>query len=240
MAETIKGGMQLASQLSNQIVMEQAVKDKTEMVQKQMEAEANAMNQPEEEEYDEEEAKSEDDDSDFNDDDDIIRTLRDQRLNEIKAQNSVHQENLIAGHGQYNEITEEQFLPAVTKTKFVVVAFYHKDFERCKIMDHHLRIIAKQHTETRFVNIDAEKCPFFVTKLQIQMLPTVICFMDGIAFDRICGFEELGGIDEFPTLVLTRRLVKTGCIKALNKKEKGDMVIRKKGRHESSDSDSDQ
>ena len=125
-------------------------------------------------------------------------------MKEAKRQ---HQENLIAGHGKYEEITEEQFLPTVTKTKFVVVHFYHKDFERCKIMDHHLRIIAREHIETRFVNIDAEKCPFFVAKLQIQMLPTVICFMDGVAFDRIVGFEELGGQDEFPTLVLTRRLV---------------------------------
>ena len=68
------------------------------------------------------------------------------------------------------------------------------------------------------------------------MLPTVICFMDGVAFDRIVGFEELGGIDEFPTLVLSRRLVKTGCIKALNKKESGTMKIRRAGaKYESSD-----
>ena len=102
----------------------------------------------------------------------------------------------------------------------------------------HLGIISKQHVETKFVRIDAEKCPFFVAKLQIQMLPTVICFMDGIAFDRIIGFEELGGTDEFPTLLLTRRLVKTGCIKALSKKEKGEMIIRK-GRKGDSDSDND-
>lgn len=40
--------------------------------------------------------------------------------------------------------------------------------------------------------------------------------MDGVAFDRIVGFEDLGGKDEFPTLLLTRKLVKTGCLKALN------------------------
>ena len=145
--------------------------------------------------------------------------------------------NMAAGHGQYGEITEDQFLPCVTKTNFVVVHFFHKDFERCKIMDHHLSIISKQHTETRFVSIDSEKCPFFVAKLQIQMLPTIICFMDGVAFDRVVGFEELGGKDEFPTLLLTRRLVQTGCIKGLNKKEKGTMRIKKSG-HQSSEEDS--
>ena len=69
------------------------------------------------------------------------------------------------GHGHYTEITEEQFLPVVTKTRFVILHFYHKDFERCKIIDMHLSQIARQHTETHFVKIDAEKCPFFVSKL---------------------------------------------------------------------------
>ena len=144
------------------------------------------------------------------------------------------------GHGKYTEITEEQFLPIVTKTRFVIMAFYHKDFERCKIVDMHLNIISKQHTETHFVKIDAEKCPFFVTKLAVQMLPTIICFIDGIAVDRVVGFEELGGSDEFPTLILTRRLISSGVLRALNKKEKGEMKIRKGNRrNDSSDDESD-
>ena len=53
----------------------------------------------------------------------------------------------------------------MTKTDYVVCAFFHKDFERCKIVDMHLAKICKSHTEARFVRIDAEKCPFFVTKL---------------------------------------------------------------------------
>ena len=70
------------------------------------------------------------------------------------------------------------------------------------------------------------------------MLPTVICFMDGVAFDRIVGFEDLGNKDEFPTILLTRKLVKTGCLKALTKLEKGEMRIRKA--HEDSDPDHDE
>jgi len=144
------------------------------------------------------------------------------------------------GHGRYTEIVEDEFLPAVTKTKFVVVHFYHNDFETCKVMDHHLDIICRKHTETKFVKINAEKCPFFVAKLQVQVLPTVICFMDGVAFDRIVGFEDLGGDENFPTLVLTRKLVKTGCIMALTQKEKGGMKINhKKGVQSDSDEGSD-
>ena len=121
------------------------------------------------------------------------------------------------GHGHYSEIVEEEFLPAVTKTKFCVVHFYHQDFERCKIIDHHLKKIAPAHMEARIMSINAEKCPFFVAKLQVQVLPTIVCFMDGIAIDRIVGFEELGGKDDFPTILLSRRLVNAGVLKALNR-----------------------
>ena len=142
------------------------------------------------------------------------------------------------GHGKYTEITEDQFLPVVTKTRFVILHFYHKDFERCKIVDMHLTNISRVHTETHFVKIDAEKCPFFVSKLAVQMLPTIVCFIDGIAVDRVVGFEEIGGVDDFPTLLMTRRLISAGVLKALNSKERGDMKISKgKNRRDYSDSD---
>ena len=49
----------------------------------------------------------------------------------------------------------------------------------------------------------------------------MICFIDGVAADRIVGFEDLGSKDDFPQLALTRRLIKSGVIKALTKAEKG-------------------
>jgi len=68
------------------------------------------------------------------------------------------------------------------------------------------------------------------------MLPTIVCFCDGIAIDRIVGFEELGGVDEFPTMILTRRLIDSGVLMAKNKKERGDTNFRgKKNRRDDSD-----
>lgn len=49
------------------------------------------------------------------------------------------------GHGVYSEIEEEQFLNVVTKSEFSSVHFYHQDFERCKIIDMHLKDIAHHH-----------------------------------------------------------------------------------------------
>ena len=73
------------------------------------------------------------------------------------------------------------------------------------------------------------------------MLPTIIMFIDGIAADRITGFDELGGVDDFPTINLTRKLVYSGVIKGKNRKERGEMKInnRKRGRNDESDSGND-
>ncbi len=97
----------------------------------------------------------------------IMREIRERRYAEMKNNFSTKQENAIKGHGQYQEIDESEFLPTVTKSTFVIVHFYHNDFQRCKIIDMHLRTIAHNHPETKFTNINAEKCPFFVARLQV-------------------------------------------------------------------------
>lgn len=116
----------------------------------------------------------------------------------------------------------------VTKSQYCVVHFYHNDFERCKIIDMHLRNIACKHTEAKFANLNAEKSPFFIQKLNVQMLPTVIMFNDGVAVDRICGFDDLGGVDDFPEIILTRRLIFGGVLAPLNDKEEGRMKVSKR------------
>ena len=62
--------------------------------------------------------------------------------------------------------------------------------------------------------------------------------MDGVACDRVVGFEELGGKDEFPELLLARRLINSGCLLAKTNAEKGKMNITRNKRDRSvSDSD---
>ena len=70
-------------------------------------------------------------------------------------------------------------------------------------------------------------------------MPTLVCFEDGVAIDRVVGFEELGGEDDFPTMNLIRRLVKVGMLLPKNKSEKGQIRIRKGGRDDSSDEDNE-
>lgn len=158
------------------------------------------------------------------------------------------QKYLNQNHGSYREIKEEDFLQEVTSSEWVVVHFYHHDFTRCKIADKHLevylfrpnifllilylQILAKNYVETKFLTIDVEKAPFFVTKLQVKVLPAIILFNNGNVVDRyayippchvliftlfltftmyrIVGFDELGGADTFKTDTLARRIARAG------------------------------
>ena len=44
------------------------------------------------------------------------------------------------------------------------------------------------------------------------MLPSILCFINGVHKDTIVGFDDLGGIKEFKTTTLIRRLVKSGAV----------------------------
>lgn len=147
------------------------------------------------------------------------KMLRERRLAELKAAAREKDENLSKGHGQYREIAQDGFLTEVTGSKKVLVHFYHNDFQRCKIMDKHLATLAPQHVEAKMLKIDAEKAPFFVAKLQVKILPTLIYFEDGVAVERLQGFQGLtegmpvGKEDEFPLPRLGKMLAKMGAIK---------------------------
>lgn len=112
---------------------------------------------------------------------------------------------------------EAEFLNYVTKLKRTVVHFFHKDFQRCKIMEMHLKILCQQFPQTQFLCMNAEKSLFFVNKLSIRSLPTLCIFIDGVLKDKMLGFEGLSG-DEFLTWELAAKLSQSGVIE--NPKEK--------------------
>lgn len=157
-----------------------------------------------------------DDESDLSDlsdagDSDLNR-IREARMAELKSQFQSNQRFLALGHGEYSEVHQDEFLPAVTASKYVLCHFYHEEFTRCKIIDRHFAYLAGIHLPTRFIKIDATKSPFFVAKLKIKTLPTIVCFKDGKSVDRVVGFEDLGNTDEFTSFTLAARLAMSGCL----------------------------
>lgn len=49
-----------------------------------------------------------------------------------------------------------------------MIIHFYKENLACKVMDQHLSKLAKQHVETLFVKIDAEKASFLTTKLKVR------------------------------------------------------------------------
>lgn len=168
-----------------------------------------------------------------------LDAIRQKRINQMRAAQAQAAQHRALGHGEVRTITQDEFLPECTgSSAWVAVHFYHKEFERCKIMDHHLAAIAPQHMDCKFLRLDAEKSPFFVHKLQIKTLPCLIIFQEGKAVDRLEGFAGLAIDESEPDKWHTGRLQKwiseTGAIKYRMpteelKEEMRRMGIRAKG-----------
>ncbi len=165
--------------------------------------------------------KDEDSDDEYDDllnDDKELDAIRERRIREMRQMQMKLAEQKSLGHGEIRLITQDEFLTECTgKSEYVAVHFFHNEFQRCKIMDHHLKIIAPKHMSCKFLRMDAEKAPFFIHKLQIKTLPTLIVFREGKTVDRLTGFEGLvidpSEPDKWHTGRLEAWLASTGAIK---------------------------
>jgi hypothetical protein len=106
-----------------------------------------------------------DDDDGDGDEDNDLRRIREQRLRQIRDVQREKLENIGKGHGQYREISQDEFLNEMISSRTVVCHFYHSEFARCAVIDHHIQKLVQRHIETKFVKINAEKAPFFVSKV---------------------------------------------------------------------------
>lgn len=131
---------------------------------KRREAQAEAQRQEEDRSRVLMDDEEEEEDADYE-----LRLLRDSRLQQIKTQHKERLDNLGKGHGQYREIVQDEFLAEVTSSLRVVCHFYHGDFPRCNIIDHHIQRLVGRHVETKFIKINAEKAPFFTEKVRTHI-----------------------------------------------------------------------
>ncbi|KAL3140644.1 hypothetical protein ABBQ32_005211 [Trebouxia sp. C0010 RCD-2024] len=145
-------------------------------------------------------------------DEDDMESLRQQRLQQMKKAALKKQEWLRKGHGEYNEIASEKEFFAEMKGEERMICHFYRENWPCKVMDKHLQILAKQHVETKFIKIHAEKSPFLTERLKVFMLPTLACVKKEKTVDYVVGFDELGGSDDFSTHTLAARLSLHGLI----------------------------
>lgn len=143
---------------------------------------------------------------------DDLEALRERRLQQMKKAAERRSRWTALGHGEYSEVpSEKDFFAAVKASERVVCHFYRENWP-CKVADKHLSILAKQHIETRFIKVQAEKSPFLAEKLKIVVLPTIALIKNAKVDDYVVGFDELGGTDDFTTEELEERLAKAEVI----------------------------
>lgn len=136
------------------------------------------------------------------------------------------------GHGEYQEMADEkEFFEWTKKSKNVVCHFYKEGSPRCKIVDHHLKLLAPKHLETLFCKLNVEKCPFLTgslsinpiafqlliflfwpDRLRIKIIPTISLVVDQKTKDFVVGFTDLGNRDDFTTEILEWRIAQSSAI----------------------------
>ena len=222
----------LLNQLAFDIVKDKVIEDKTKAYMEEQEKKAK-------EEAEKKEGDLEDLEDELDSEEERImqQELEKRRKTAESKREEMAKKLKNEKYGNYTEIIETEFLDTMLKNEKVVCHFYHKDFERCKIIDKHLQIIAQSHRETLFVKINAEKTPFFTAKLNVRVLPTIILFVKGKSVHRFIGFQDFGMNDDFPTINLARQLVIFKMIEGKTKAERGEISIRKTKKDDSDDDD---
>ncbi|KAE8382121.1 thioredoxin-like protein [Aspergillus bertholletiae] len=170
------------------------------------------------------------------DDDDLLKALeneddsayRARRIEQLNAELASAQNNLpVASAPGQTTIIQDSLYPTLGSDQILlnfttdahrcVIHFAHPDFARCGTMDEHMRALATRHYDVRFARVDVRDTPFVVEKLKIRVLPCVIGFKDGIAAERVVGFEGLAlggrdGTNSFSTATLEKRLLWKGVL----------------------------
>ncbi|KAL4902442.1 hypothetical protein BDW74DRAFT_158580 [Aspergillus multicolor] len=153
-------------------------------------------------------------------DDSGYRAYRIEQLNAefATAQKSNNQRTTLVEDSLYPTLKSDQaLLNYTTQTHRCVIHFAHPEFARCTTMDEHIRALAARHQDVRFAKVDVRETPFVVEKLKIRVLPCVIGFLDGVAVERVLGFEGLGpggsaGLEGFNTASLEKRFLAPGIL----------------------------
>ncbi|OAD55563.1 Thioredoxin domain-containing protein 9 [Eufriesea mexicana] len=173
-------------------ILQQKIIEATHCVEKQLDTEIEKL-----------------DNLDIND----FEKLREQRFQKLKLLQQQKQNWLSLGHGEYSELQDEkEFFEISKKSENIVCLFYKDDSPRCKIVDHHFKILAKKHIEARFCKLNVMRCPFLTKRLRIKIIPTIALIVNGKTKDYIVGFTDLGNRDDFLTETLEYRISLSGVI----------------------------
>lgn len=146
--------------------------------------------------------------------DDELDRLRERRRAQMKKQMEQKQIWKAKGHGEVSELADQhQFFQTTKTSKQVVVLFYTPTNTFGPVIDKHMITLAPLHMETKFCKINAEKAEYLVNKLNVWMMPTIMCIKDQQVVHQFNGLVEFGGTDAFSSTFFAYHLSQHGVLK---------------------------
>merc|ERR1719409_2566642 len=136
-------------------------------------------------------------------DDDDYAKIRANRLAEMRRKKEQQEMNKFNGHGELTKINDQQeFFAAAKKSDRMVVIFTRNSNKYGKAMLEHATLLAQRHLEARFIWVDAENAPFLTERLNIYMLPTIVCIKDNKVHRQHNGLNEIDGSGKYSSGML--------------------------------------
>jgi len=135
-------------------------------------------------------------------DDDYAR-IKAKRMAEMKKKAQMQEMNRHNGHGTLTKISDQQeFFGAAKQSERLVCIFNRNSNKWGKVMLEHCELLAQRHLEARFVWVDAENAPFLTDRLNIYMLPTIVCVKDNKVHKQHNGLDEIDGSGRYTSGML--------------------------------------
>ena len=129
--------------------------------------------------------------------------IRRKRLEEMKALALEKETWRRNDHGILTTVSDQkEFFDVCKKSKNVVVLFYRSANKWCDVLSSHMQVLAEKHMEAKFIKVDAENSPFLVERLNIWMMPTIVCCKEGKVHRQFNGLDEIDPTGKFETASL--------------------------------------
>ena len=136
-------------------------------------------------------------------DEDDYNRIKQKRIAEMKRKAEQEQQNVSNGHGTLSKINDQQeFFAAAKASARMVVIFTRNSNKYGKAMLEHAELLSQRHLEARFIWVDAENAPFLTDRLNIYMLPTIVCIKDNKVHKQHNGLNEIDGSGKYSSGML--------------------------------------
>ena len=136
-------------------------------------------------------------------DEDDYSKIRANRIAEMKKKAEQQQQAVGNGHGKLDKITDQQEFFGYGKRSDRLVAIFTRNSNKYgKAMLEHAELLAQRHLEAKFVWVDAENAPFLTDRLNIFMLPTIVCIKNNKVHKQHNGLNEIDGSGKYTSGML--------------------------------------